>query len=163
MTPSQPQTPTPTPVAGQEVIKSNRTIFDLDKFDEVTLIKTATFTPAATASEALTRLGGDADKFLAIINKGLQRVAVESLAGDQSIPFHVVNEDGEIGDVWNGSPADMKAVNALQLALAKNVFGYEKEKPLEAKRAAKDAAMEMIRTSEAMKNGLKTNAKAQAE
>jgi hypothetical protein len=48
----------------------------------------------------------------------------------------------------------MKAVNLLQLTLAKTVFGYDKDKPVAEKRAAKESAMEMIKSSEQMKQGL---------
>lgn len=142
----------------ENVIRSTRTVFDLDTFSEVELVKTASFSPASTAKEALERLGGDAEKFLSIINTGLKTVAVRSLASDSSIPFHKVNEDDSVGEVWSGTPADMKAVNQLQLVLAKTIFGYDKDAPIESKRKSKEDAMEMIRSSEKMKQGLVTNA-----
>ena len=138
-------------------------VFDLDTMDEVSLIKTKEFTPAADAKEAHQRLGGDAEKFLAVINEGLASFERKSLKNGAE-PWTVQDEDGNsTGKPFTGTIANSKSVNTLVLTLAKTIFGYAKEAKVELKRAAKESALEMIRGNEAMKQGLKRSAVADTE
>jgi len=137
-------------------------VFDLDTMDEISLIKVKDFTPAQSAKEAMDRLEGNADLFLAVINEGLATQEKRALKNDTT-PWQVLDEDGKPTGPFQGTPANAKAVNGLVLSLAKNVFGYAKEQPIEQKRAAKESALDMIRSNEVMKNGLKRSAAADTE
>ena len=140
-------------------MKAQRSVFALDTMDEVTLVKTADFKEVTTAKEALDRLGNDSAKFLEVINTGLEDMARKSLVGDSNIPWMQEAEDGTLSP-FSGTVADQKQVNNLILTLAKTVFGYSKDKTIEERRAAKDDALEMIKSSDKMKEGLQKNAAA---
>lgn len=138
-------------------LKQQRTVFDLDTMDEVLVFKTGAFTPVETAKEALDRLANDSGKFLKVINEGLRAEAQRNLVNDESIGWQEEDEDGTVKP-FNGTPADSKVVNPLILTLAKTIYGYNKDMSADQKRAAKEAAMAMIKTNEPMKAGLKANA-----
>ena len=140
-----------------EAIRKTQTVIDLETFEDVTLVKVGTFTPAVDAKEALHRLGNDSARLLEMINDGMRADAQRNL-GNTSDPWQVEDEEGNLV-VFAGTPADPAKVNALRLVLAKTVFGYSKDLPLEARQAAKDKAMTMIKTTDAIKNGLKTSGK----
>ena len=150
---------TPSTANEPKVLNVTRTIFNLDTMEEVLLNKDVTFSPVTTTAEALSRLGGNAEKFLAVINEGLESEARRSAVGDSNIPWLQENEEGEKSQ-FEGTPADSKAVNGLVLTLAKTIFGYTKDATKDKKRSAKDQAFEMIKSTEAIRNGLKENAAA---
>jgi hypothetical protein len=145
------------PSVKQEKVTSS--VFDLDTMSDVTLFKNLEFSPVNSTQEALAAVGGDAKKFLAIINEGLRQHVRESAKSDSSIPWMQEQEDGEPTQ-FGGTPADTKAVNSLVLTLAKTIFGYSKDSTNEAKASAKASAMQMISTNEQIKKGLKENAAA---
>lgn len=142
----------------QTIIKQ-ATVYDLETMDDVTLRKVGTFAPVATAQEALSRLGNDTAKFLKVVNDGLRSEALRNLATDESIAWQEVDDDGELKP-FNGAPADAKVVNPLILTLAKTVHGYNKDMSADAKRAAKEAAKQLIKSTPAMVAGLKKSAAA---
>jgi hypothetical protein len=142
-----------------KTIPVQRSVFDLDTMTDVTLFKEVEFTPAMTTEEALKRVGNDAKKFLSIINEGLESETRRSAVNDPSIPWLQENDEGE-KSAFAGTPADSKAVNGLVLNLAKSVFGYTKEASPETKKAAKQSAMDMITSNDAIREGLKKNAAA---
>lgn len=144
---------------GSKTITIQKTLFDLDTMSEVTLQKDVEFTPAQSTEEALHRVGKDAKRFLAVINEGLEAETARQAKADPSIPWLQENDEGEKA-AWTGTPADTKAVNGLVLNLAKSVFGYVKDATPETKRAAKDSAMEMVKNTPAIVEGLKKNAAA---
>lgn len=158
---------TPVPNA----IPLTRTILDLDTFEDVTLYKDVPFTPVTSTEEALTRLGNDAAKFLAIVNEGLGAETRRNGANDPSIPWLEMDEKG-VKTPFTGTPADSMKVNATVLNIAKSVFGYtsvkdgktedEKNKIRTANQAAKQAAMDLIKSTPVMFEGLKKNAAASA-
>lgn len=147
-----------------EVPTINRTVFDLDSFEDVYLTKEVPFQPAASVEEALKRLGGDSAKLLEAVNDGLLADAKRVAAHDTSIPWmqETENEDGSTKrEQFSGTVADSKIVNGMILNLAKSVYGYNKaaaQKDKEGKKKAKDAAMAFIASNEVIKNGLKENA-----
>lgn len=145
-----------TPSNVEEIIVQN-TIFDLDSMDEVTLKKVVTFKPAANTQEALAMLGNDSAKFLEVINEGLREHARVSAKSDTSTPWKVEDEEG-VETVFSGTVADAKTVNGLILNMAKSVFGYAKDMTRDAKKAAKESAMNLIRSTPAIRDGLKVQA-----
>lgn len=133
------------------------TVFDLDSMDEVTLVKTVHFTPATSVEAALAVVGNDSAKFLEIINEGLKNHTRETAKEDVSIPWMVEDEEGN-KTPFTGAPADSAKVNGLILNMAKSVFGYSKDMARDAKRAAKESAMGLIRNTPAIRDGLKAQA-----
>jgi hypothetical protein len=146
-----------------------KTLFDLSSFEEVTLVKPVEFMPPATTEEALSRLGGDTAKLMAVIIDGMLSDYKNTLRKTAD-GWHTFKEDAdgeptsEINGVFTGQVADSKKVNNLKLSLAKSVFGFEKGMAKDAKRAAKEAAAEMIKNTPAIREGLaKTAALADGE
>jgi len=145
----------------QETIRVQRTVTDLDTFEDVTLVNTATFTPVAGDKfmhDALARLGNDNRKLCDVINDGLRAEAMRDLR-EVKDGWKQEDEDGTLSD-FSGTPADTKVVNQLVLTLAKTIFGYSKDLAAAAKKAAKESAMSMIKSNDAMKAGLKNSAAA---
>lgn len=141
-------------------LKRQKTGTDLNTFDDVTLIKVGQFVPVKTLDEAKTRVGGDTEKFISIINEGLEAEAGRNLVNDSSVVWQVEDEEGTLSP-FSGLLADGKTVGVLILNLAKSVFGYKKEATKEEKRAAKESAKDLIKGSEVMKAGLIKNAVSQ--
>ncbi len=133
------------------------TIFDLDVCEEVKLVKPFEFKPVGSTQEALARVGNDSARFLEAVNYGLYQEAREQ-EREKANGWHTVDEDGETNGEFKGTMADIKKVNQLQLTLAKTVFGYSKDLDSKAKASAKEAAMNMIKSTDAIRNGLKTSA-----
>lgn len=136
--------------------KVTRTVFDLDSFEDVTLVKEYVPPTAASVHEALAHLGNNEARLLSIINIGLKEQAA-SEARKSTDGWLQETEEGEIVP-FSGVQADSKKVNALVLTLAKTVFGFGKDMTKEQKRGAKESAAEMIRTTPAIKEGLRKSA-----
>jgi hypothetical protein len=145
----------------KESIRVQKTVTDLDTFEDVTLVNTADFAPIAGehfVKDALERLGNDHAKLRDVINDGLRAEAMRDLR-EQKDGWKAEDEDGTLSD-FTGTPADTKVVNQLVLTLAKTIFGYSKDLAAAAKKAAKESAMSMIKSNDAMKAGLKNSAAA---
>lgn len=138
-------------------LKVQRTVFDLDAFEEVLLVKEVDFAPVSSTEEALARLGNDAAKFLGIINEGLE-AETRRLAGDNPNDWRTFGDDGEVNGIFEGTVADSKSVNNLVLTLAKTTFGYSKDASKEVKKAAKQSAMALIAATDVIKEGLRKSA-----
>ncbi len=141
-------------MATENVVR--RSVFDLDSFEDVTLIKSYTAPTVASVQEALAHLGNDSGKLIEIINAGLDKHA-EKAASIEPTGWLQENEEGE-PTAFSGTQADNKKVNSLVLTLAKTVFGFEKGMTREQKQAAKQSAGEMIRNTAAIKEGLRKSA-----
>lgn len=148
---------TPNAVSNIEEIPLQMGIFDLDSMDEVLLKKFVPFTPVTDTKTALERLGNDSAKFLEVINEGLRQHARETAKTDTSIAWQVEDEEGNLSP-FSGTVADAKTVNGLILNMAKSVFGYAKDMTRDAKKAAKESAMYLIRSTPAIRDGLKVQA-----
>lgn len=152
-----------------ETIRVQKTLTDLSTLDDALLVKEGSFSPANDVAEALSAVGGDNTALLEVINDGLRSRAMQALRADGS-GWHTfkLDESGEPTDEINGpfegQVGDSKKINNLILSLAKSVFGFEKGMSKDAKKAAKESAIEMIKTTPAIKNGLaKTAALTAAE
>lgn len=144
-------------------IPLQKSLFDLDSFQDVTLTREFEFAPVGSVDEALARLGNKADRLLEIVNAGL--IAEQRLEEyrNASATWFVMDEDenGKLkatDKAFTGTLADQKAVNSLVLTLAKTVFGFDKNMTLEQKNAARASAMEMIKNTPAIKDGLRKSA-----
>lgn len=139
-----------TPSTATKTVKA--TVFDLKLFDDVKLTKQVTLpVKPTTIQEALEAVGNDSEALLSVIYDGLVERTVESAKNDLST-FQVVNEDGEAGENYTGTPVSEekgKAINAAILGIAK-AMGYEKSLPKEKKSALKDQAMNFMKSNPAM-------------
>jgi hypothetical protein len=144
---------TPTATKPLEV---QRTITDLETFAEVTVTKRRTYTPVASAHEALARLGNDNAKFTRILNEGLMAEERRQLAQDASVTWTQTDEEGN-ETPFTGVQADNVKVNAFVLGMAKHVYGYNKDLTAEQKAEAKASAVAMIKATPVMFDGMKKN------
>lgn len=149
--------------ARPEPITVSKSVFDLETFADVVLVKPVDFSAATSTEEALTRLGGDTAKLLSVINEGLLEVRKREVRADATAWMQETEaEDGTtILEAFDGTIADQKMVNNLVLNIAKSSFGYNKAaaaKDKAAKQKAKQAAMDFVSSNEVLKNGLKENA-----
>lgn len=138
-------------------LRVQRSVFDLDNFEDVTLVKEFQHQEVESVNEALQRVGNNQEKLLAIINEGLKAEARRNEAKNPD-GWRTFNDEGEPNGQFNGTPADSKAVNALVLTLAKTVFGYNKDMNADQKRGAKASAEGMIKNTQAIRDGLKKSA-----
>jgi hypothetical protein len=129
-----------------------RTVFDLTAFDDLKLTKEVALPAKPTSiQEALAAVENSTPRLLEIIYEGLIADAT-SKAWDQIEGFHIVNEDGEAGELYTGKYADEakgKLINAAILSLAK-MQGYDKNLSREKKRELKEKATEFLRSNPAM-------------
>ena len=143
-----------------ETLKIQKSVFDLDSFEDVTLVKEVAYSPVASTEEALARLGNDAAKLIAVINDGL-RTELRTSERENPAGFVLADEDGKpTEETFAGTIADSGKVNAVVLAMAKSVFGLNPKASREEKRKAKDAAINLVRTTPAIVEGLRNSAAA---
>lgn len=146
-------------MAEREVSQIQKTVFDLDSFEEVKLVKVPPkMAEVASIDEFLARVGNDSAKALKIINDGLEDAYRKEFAEDPNQPWHTFGDEDEVNGEFSGTIAEPKAVNSLVLTLAKTVFGFSKDMTKEQKKAAKASAVEMIKGNEAIKDGLRKSA-----
>lgn len=134
-----------------------RTVTDLSTLEDVTLVKEFEYTPVTSTEEALAKLENNAEKLLAVINDGLRAEIRRNIAGMPD-GWHNLTDEGEVGDAFSGQVADSNKVNALVLTLAKTVFGYSKDMTADQKKASKQSAMGMIKSTQAIRDGLAKSA-----
>jgi hypothetical protein len=139
---------------GTNVAKTQRSVFDVNKFENILLVKEYAEPPKpASLEEALSAVGNDQTKLLDILYAGLRAAAREAAYNDLS-GFRVIDEDGEPGEVYEGKPADPsveKLVKGAVLTMAKlQAGGSWESKTADEKRALKVKAAEFIRSNPAM-------------
>ena len=149
----------PTNVTETEVneIPVQRTRFDLDNMEEVTVKKTVPFTNVTKVEDALALLGNNTEKLVEVINRGLRAEVGAKAVNDPAIPWMIENEEGDLVP-FTGTLVNATDVNVLVLNLAKQVFGYSKDKPIEVRKAAKESAKNFIKTSDVIREGFKKQA-----
>ncbi len=147
----------PTPETDVNEIPVQRTRFDLDSMEEVTVKKTVPFTNVKNATEALAFLGNSEEKLVEVINRGLRAEVGSKAVNDPSIPWMIENDEGELIP-FTGTLVNATDVNVLVLNLAKQVFGYSKDKSIEVRKAAKESAKNFIKTSDVIREGFKKQA-----
>ncbi len=148
---------TMTPTNAPETAKVQLTVFDLAKFDDVTLVKTVTLPgKPETLKAALEASGNDEAKLLELIHEGLKAEAKETARADMSGFMTIPEEEGEESVPYTGAYADEakgKLINAGILALAK-MNGYTKSLDPKKKSELKDNAKAFLRANPAMLGGL---------
>lgn len=135
-----------------ETRKTTMTVFDLQQFDDVKLVREVELpTKPETIEQALAHVGHDKEALLNVIYDGLCERAVEE-AKKHPETFHVVTDDGESEDLYTGTPVSEekgKAINLSVLNLAK-AMGYDKSLPLEKRKALKQAAFDALKGNPAL-------------
>jgi len=131
---------------------TQKTVFDLGKFDDVKLVKTVTLgAPVTSIQEALARLENDSDALLAVINAGLDEKTVKA-ARESNDGWNVEDEEGNL-TAYDGKFASEeqqgKKIDAVVLSMAK-VLGYDKSLSAEKKRELKEQARAFIRSNPAI-------------
>lgn len=148
-----------TPVA--EPLRPQATLFDLDTMEEVLLYKEVEFSDVTTSEEALARLGNDTAKLLEVINRGLRSEIASEAKKNPSIPWMQEDEKGNLVP-FSGTLVNAKDVNTFALNMAKSIFGYSKEMPIEKRREAKQNALNVIKNTEVIRENFKKQATANA-
>src|SRR5258708_16006231 len=83
------------PTETVDLVPPQRTLLNLDTFEDVTLIKKVPpFVPVTTAAEAMARINNDQAKFIELMNKALQSEAKQAAIDDSANPWLEVDDDG---------------------------------------------------------------------
>lgn len=136
-------------------------VFDLDTFDDVTLVKEVEFTPIASLKDALAMVGGDESKLMDLLNVGMEDKAREVARMDsngwRTFKKSADGDDtAEINGEFSGTPVDDTDVKALVLTIAKTTGTYGTTP--ESRKAAKEAARSIIKNTPVLREGLRTKA-----
>lgn len=120
---------------------------DLSTFEDVTLYKVVV-PPARVekVNDALALLGNDHSKLMSIINQGLAADAVATSRKNMEGWCKMDDDGKQTTEVFSGQLASTEVVNPIVLMFAKLSFDYESATTPEAKKAAKQAAKDYIRT-----------------
>jgi len=128
-------------------IKVTRTMTKLAGLEEVSLAKVESFSPVASAGEALEQLGGDTAAFLRIVNEGLRIEKRNQLLRDNTKPWFEQDEDGEIAsEPFTEKIVDSAAVSKLIMTFAQ-LRGYNASLPKDQKKAIKEAAKAFVKAN----------------
>lgn len=138
-------------------LKRQQTLYNLDTMEEVTLVKTGEFVPVTTVEQAMARLNGNTEKFLEVLNVGLEDIAGVDLKNDPAKPWQELQDDGTVVP-FTGTVGDQSIVTALIYTLAKS-FGYTKEMPKAEKDKLKEDAKVTIRDTPGIKQRIIDQAK----
>ena len=142
--------------AQPEVMRIQRTVFDLKKFDDVKLIKDVPKPPKPTSlQEALAAVGNDQSKLLTVIYEGLvSEIREKEYANIQGFSFPT--DENQPGEEYSGTFADdtkSALINAAVLSIAK-MQGYDKSMTPDQKDKLKEKAKEFLRSNPAMLSNL---------
>jgi len=153
---------------GSVALEVTKVVFDLDSKGEVTVRKVGEFTPVENMEQFVQRLNSDAALILRLANKALENYTEDQLSANNSVPWQQVEEDENGNETlapFSGtllSPEKSKGLNATVINLAKVIFGYAKNMipgdaiaNREAKKAAKQSALNMILSNPAAIEGLR--------
>jgi len=140
-----------------ELVPPQRTLLNLDTFEDVTLIKhVPPFMPVTTAAEAMARINNDQAVFLRLMNEGLQNEAKKAAIDDPANPWLEVDEDGT-ETPFTGTAANKAVVNKVIAGLAFS-FGYDAKLPAEQKKEIKTKVRQLIKDTPAILNSLRKTA-----
>jgi soluble cytochrome b562 len=155
---SDTQTVVDSASTGGEVKESQKTVFDLQKFDNILLKKKFQVPAKPTDIKQVLNetLHGDMDALLNLIHDGLVKQAQDAAYYSNEGWFLTDEKDEITSEPYSGNFAsDNKRdmINAAVLTLAK-LNGYDKSLSAEEKKAKKEAAMEFLRKNPQMLGGL---------
>lgn len=149
--------PNETGASQGEIKETQKTVFDLAKFDNV-LLKKKFQTPKhpTDIKEVLADMGGDMKKLLNLVYDGLMKQAQDA-AYESNEGWYQTDEKGDItAEPYTGqfaSEEKRSQIQAAVLTLAK-LNGYDKNLSPEEKNAKKEIAMKFLRDNPAMLGGL---------
>jgi hypothetical protein len=140
-------------------IKVQKSVFDLDSKEDVTLQKVGNCPPVATMHELNERLAHDSATILWVMNKGLEAHFRETLEADETVPWQLLDGEGNLVPFSGTTLSEEKSAQlaANVLSMAKMLFGYSKDMVggKDAKRKAKDDAQAMLLSNPAVIEALK--------
>lgn len=133
----------------------------LDTFDTIKLYRDYTVPePVTSVEDALSRLGHDHAKLLAVISDGL-KAAIQNEARTATDGWYQLG-DGDAKEPFDGQLADSEDVNPVVLMFAKLSFGYDEAKTPEERKAAKTSAFEYVKSDPKIVASLQKKASARA-
>ena len=127
--------------------------------DDVLIGRSFSFTPASSPDSVLERVGGDAAKFLEVLNAGLEAVEMAA-ARDLQEGWFVLSEDKKL-TATPASPksaGDPKAIAALINNFAKVSTPNWSNLNAAEKNAARDVVKDILKSTPAMLDRLKASA-----
>ena len=129
---------------------------NLTDFEDVKLYKQVpVVAPVTSVPDALARLGNNHERLLEILTSGIQAEATEKARNESDGWFLYDAEGNETKETFGGSLAKNEIVNPAVLQIAKSAFGYDEAPDSDSKRAAKQAARDLIKATPAMVEGLR--------
>ncbi len=150
------------PTETVDLVPPQRTLLNLDTFEDVTLIKKVPpFVPVTTAAEAMARINNDQAKFIELMNKALQSEAKQAAIDDSANPWLEVDDDGT-ETPFTGTAANKTVVNKTIAGLAFS-FGYDAKMKPEQKKAIKQQVRDLIKNTPAILDALRASASESVE
>jgi hypothetical protein len=148
----------PSEAKQEKPLRISRKFFDFETFDDVVLGKDVPFKAVASLEEALAAAGNDQAKLLEIVNDGLKSAVRKAHANDLS-GWHTYKDvsKGLLSDLngaYEGTPADASNVRETVNTLACTIFGYDPSMTSEEKEKRKAQAMEMVKNTPSIREGL---------
>lgn len=144
-------------------IETTSRLLDLNTMDMVDVVKVnPNYVEPADMPAALAMVDGDNAKLFGYILAGLKEEAQRNLREDVNIPWQIRDDNDNLTPA-SGKYADESArekIGALQLTLAKTTFatiyngGSTDVEKTEARRAAKAAALKLIKDNPAILGGI---------
>ncbi len=146
------------PAASTENSLIRKTIMTAN-LEDVLIGKTFTFSPVANAEEASSRIGGDSEKFLKVLNAGLRAIERESASASNDGWF-VFGEDGKLSEVSTSgeSAGDPTVISALVNNFAKASTPNWSNLTAAEKNAKRDDVRGVFKANPAMLEMLKKSA-----
>ena len=141
---------------------SKRSFFDFESFDTVVAGKeydAPSLPPGATMEQILSVVGNDAAKLAALVEVGLQAQANDAAYGSLEGWFALDENKAITAVPYVPSGADASDVNDMKRTLARTIFGYSVDDSKEVKDAKMQSALEMIKNTPAIRDGLRNRAK----
>lgn len=141
---------------GVKMLTVRKQVFDIDLFDNITLVKEVPSPSIGSLQAALAAVGNDESKLVELLDIAFQDKLREEVRGTDT-GWHRFKQsaDGEdtteINGEYTGTAADDTRVTALVLSMAKNMYAtlYATDR-----KAAKDKARELIKNTPAIRQDL---------
>lgn len=142
--------------ATPKVLMVRKQVFDIDEFDNMTLVQEVPAPSITSLQDALAAVGNDESKLIELLKIGFEdKLREETRAKSEGWHTFKKNADGEdtieINGPYTGTAADDSRVTALVLSMAKNMYAnlYATDR-----KAAKDKARELIKNTPAIRQDL---------
>lgn len=136
-------------------ILTTKRVFNLDTFETEVVGRESAFTPAGSMQEVLERIGGSNEVLLQMLNDALIEKERETLRNAEG-EWRTFKEGSQtdLNGVFEGTIVDESSVYDLRNTLSRSMFGYDPKDPKEVKQAKKQKAMDFIKNTPAVRDGL---------